>query len=142
MRSPFALLVVLSLLTAGCDLVQRPPLDDGFGAPYQILVGVPSAATRMVTPVLNQDRLLVVVEYAGGCTDHLFRLDYTTTPSEARLRLIHDDFGDACEALVREELSLFVNESVRSRPRVTLVGPSGGEVQLQPAEEEPVIVQP
>ena len=135
-------LLLPGLLVAGCDLVQRPPLDDGFGAPYRILLGVPSAQTRMATPVLSDEELLVVVEYTGGCNDHLFRLDYTTMESEAQVRIVHDAFGDTCEALIRKELSLTVSEAALSQPRVTLLGPTGGVIQLKPSTEQPVVVQP
>lgn len=58
---------------------------------------------------MDGSHLTLEVEYAGGCGEHLFDLVawngwLESYPVQVGIVLVHDDRGDRCEALVREEL--------------------------------------
>lgn len=133
MRRPRLLLALPLLALAGCDLVGRPPIEPAFGAPYAIAVGAPAVeAMNRPTPVLlASGRLVVVVEYPGGCSDHGFRLDYALDDAQARLWIEHEDPGDTCDALQREALTFRLNEAVLARPSVVLLQAEGRAIPLQ-----------
>jgi hypothetical protein len=133
MRRVRLLLPLLPLALAACDLIGRPPIEPAFGDPYVILVGAPAETVmNRRTPLLTDTgRLVVVVEYRGGCSDHGFRLDYALADGEARLWIAHDDPGDPCSEAQREELAFELNEAVLDRPSVVLVPPEGANLALQ-----------
>lgn len=58
----------------------------------------------------------VIVEYSGGCEEHVFNLalnkaEESDSKTQVELVLWHDANGDACEALVRDTLKLDVNRA-------------------------------
>ena len=61
---------------------------------------------------LDGNELVVDVEYSGGCTEHTFTLCWPdqafqeSSPVQAALELLHDDMGDACDAVLTEEVRL------------------------------------
>ena len=60
---------------------------------------------------IEGDVLKLVVGYSGGCEEHEFGLWATrafnkSLPPQHPLKLAHDAHGDACEAYIREELTL------------------------------------
>jgi hypothetical protein len=61
------------------------------------------------TAKIERDRLHLSVSYTGGCAEHTFRLvawDYFSKAEslQAKLLLAHDANGDACKAIIKEEL--------------------------------------
>ena len=65
-----------------------------------------------VTPK-NGNSWRVIVEYSGGCNEHSFYTWWDTnweTAGQERFFLAHHANGDACEAVVRDTLSLNINE--------------------------------
>ena len=131
----FCRLLALILLPAlaGCSLFERPPLETVFGAPYDILVGVPAMGeVDRTTPFVNASgALVVVVEYRGGCSTHRFALDYVVEDDAARVWLVHHDPGDACTDLQQEERSFSLGPVLLQYPTLVLVSPSGGEMVLR-----------
>jgi hypothetical protein len=133
LRLPAAPAALALLASAGCDLVGRPPIAEDFGAPYAVVVGaLAEGLDNRATPVLTTaGRLVVVVEYTGGCSDHFFRTDYALADDrQARLWIIHDDPGDACTETVREELALPADAAVFTRAEIVLAAPNG-DVRLE-----------
>lgn len=126
-------LLVLALLLAGCDLIERPPLADEFGAPYDIVLGAPASGEGgLPTPAITDDGdLVVVVAYRGGCHDHSFGLRFAIADAAARLWIVHEDFGDACEGLQQEELAFALGPNVLAQPTVELLDPGGAALALR-----------
>ncbi len=77
-------------------------------------------------PALDGDTLLVRVQYAGGCSDHAFALAADARGDTTVLALRHDAAGDACEALVYDELRLALPEPLPGAGPVVLRNPQGG----------------
>lgn len=78
--------------------------------PYRIIA---------VTP-LSINRWSVVMEYGGGCYDHIFNTWWdgtfqNTTPSKVQLHLLHNSLGDACEAIVRDTVVLDFRDVFQGR---------------------------
>ncbi len=76
--------------------------------------------------------LSVDVRYGGGCEDHEFELYWDgrlleTSPAQARLRIVHDANGDACEALRSETLTFDVS-ALAGSGRVALMVEGSGVV--------------
>ena len=66
-------------------------------------------ALRSATMSVNDDSLVVPVQYAGGCGEHDFYLvgacpSDTASPAPLSVYIIHDGHGDTCEALISETL--------------------------------------
>lgn len=83
----------------------RPVLVDLIGS----LDDWPRDPVALRSVSLGGSTLTLEVEYAGGCREHLFDLVawngwLESYPVQVGVVLAHDDRGDACEALVREEL--------------------------------------
>ena len=133
MRPLWLPLALLLALLAGCDVFDRPPLGETFGAPYDLLLGAPSLGDgRQPTPFVSDARELVVaVAYRGGCHPHHFSLRYTIAGGVAQLWIVHEDFDDACGERVEEEVRFPLTEAVLAQPSVVLLQPDGGTVALQ-----------
>ncbi|WP_258103142.1 hypothetical protein [Marinoscillum sp. MHG1-6] len=72
---------------------------------------------------LNTDTWQVIVDYSGGCKDHLFLIWWSgevSTDGLAELYLIHDGQEDQCDALVRDtidiQLDMIFSESATGAP--------------------------
>lgn len=82
------------------ELVYLPECAAADGDPYAILVAA-----------VDGDALELALEYSGGCAAHAFTLCWPeqafreSEPVQAALELLHDDRGDACDALVSETRS-------------------------------------
>ena len=113
---PLYLLGALSLTALGCDATRV--LSD-FGDPYQLLSQDDQAA------VLDGTRLLVPVQYGGGCAEHTFALRSDLDADSATVWLHHDANGDACEAFITETVSAELPAPVAAAARVTLRAPAG-----------------
>lgn len=137
MRLLSAAPLVLALLLAGCDLIERPPLADDFGAPYELLVGAPSGGDgSRSTPFIDAEgKLLLAVRYVGGCNEHFFALRSTVAEGTAQLWVTHEDFGDRCEALREEVLSFQLSATVLAQPEIELLLPDGEIVTLRVRED-------
>lgn len=66
-----------------------------------------------------EGRLLVDVEYRGGCEEHTFTLVMEATlresfPAQARFHLIHNSSGDTCERLESQSLSFDISSHLES----------------------------
>ncbi|MFY0598295.1 MAG: hypothetical protein JXR03_01405 [Cyclobacteriaceae bacterium] len=74
---------------------------------------------RIIAITPRNDQWDVIVEYSGGCEDHLFYLwwdgNIAFVPSsgllDLELYLIHNGNGDLCEAIVRDTLSFSASEA-------------------------------
>lgn len=60
---------------------------------------------------LNGDIITVRISYSGGCKDHDFQACWEGSfmesyPVQARIKLIHDAHGDACEALISQVVAI------------------------------------
>jgi hypothetical protein len=78
---------------------------------------------------IEADVLRLRVSYDGGCREHAFELlgpsDFAeSAPQQVRIRLAHDNNGDSCKKLVREEL-LFDLSPLRERYQETRRATSG-----------------
>ena len=60
---------------------------------------------------ITGDTVTLSISYGGGCEEHCFSLHmspatfFESYPAQANLYLRHDSNGDACEALISEEIS-------------------------------------
>ncbi|MDX1418759.1 MAG: hypothetical protein R3181_02225 [Rubricoccaceae bacterium] len=137
MRTLPAAPLLLARLVAGCDLIERPPLADDFGAPYTLLVGAPSGGdgSRATPYISTNGELVVTVRYSGGCNEHFFGLRSTVKEGTAQLWLTHEDFGDACEALREEMLTFQLSATVLAQPTIELLLPGGQTVPLRTRED-------
>jgi hypothetical protein len=121
----FAALAALAAVVAcnGPPGAEDGPENSGFGSPYEIVTN-PTPAAPDESPAVASDSLLVLVRYAGGCVDHDFDLIASVSGDSAEVRLVHDDGGDECEALISERLRLAVPERVLSASRIHLRNPN------------------
>ncbi len=74
-----------------------------------------------------EDVLHVSVQYGGGCSKHDFQLVWDGTelesfPPQIPLFLIHNNNGDVCKAIVREELQFVLSEHITSNAELILSG--------------------
>lgn len=64
---------------------------------------------------IEGDILTIIVSYSGGCEDHVFDL-YTnkkymkSMPPQLNLILEHDGNGDACRAMISQDLKFDISE--------------------------------
>lgn len=117
------LLVLLALAACRPGAPAGPDSRDAFGDPYRLVPGIHSAAPDTY-PALVGDTLVALVTYPGGCDDHAFSLKVDATPDTTLLWLVHDANGDACEAMVQDELRLPLPSDVRRAPVVALLDPN------------------
>ncbi|SRR5690606_12055586 len=122
------------LLLAGCDLLDRPPLERTYGAPYDFFVETAPGPNGEGSPApfLSEDGVLhVTVRYTGGCAEHTFRLETELTDAVATVWLVHEDDGDTCEALLMNHLRIRLSNAVLARPRIVLAAPAGEGIVLR-----------
>lgn len=104
----------LALAATGCsDDAGRGPggdVQDEEAVPVQL--GEPESSGDPLdiveAEVIGND-LRLVVQHGGGCEEHEYDLFWNgrlleTFPEQARLQLVHDANGDACEAFLTREL--------------------------------------
>ena len=78
-------------------------LEDPFNTPF------PEDAVTIKNASIEGDLLTLKVAYGGGCKTHRFALYGSggfmeSLPVQTRVFLSHDANGDACEALIQEEI--------------------------------------
>jgi hypothetical protein len=135
-------LLMLVLLGGGCDLVERPPIQRDFGAPYEILFNVPAAevipGARGITPLIEEQRgsIVAVVRYLGGCAPHTFRLDYTLEGDQALIWFIHASNADECAGDVIHVIQEPLPFEVLAKATIVLLEPSSNETELRPERSE------
>jgi len=69
----------------------------------------PSAPVRILDARVTGHVLIVRAEYSGGCAEHRFQLAagdafMESFPVQMAVRLLHDDGGDPCDAILSSEL--------------------------------------
>jgi hypothetical protein len=74
-----------------------------------------------------EDVLTVSVQYSGGCKKHDFQLVWDGTytkslPPQISLFLIHNNNGDTCKAIVREELQFVLSSELTIATELLLDG--------------------
>ena len=127
--------LLLLVAASGCGLLERPPLEQDFGAPYVLLRGIVQGPSGPVqTPSLDASgRLIVRVQFMGGCegTGHRFEVDFrAATPERTEMWLVHFE-NDPCEDPIEEVLVLPVPEPVRTAERLVLIGPGEASFVLE-----------
>lgn len=132
LRHP-SLLLAPVLLLAGCDLIGRPPLDDEFGDPYDIVVGAQvTGPGNLTTPAIDDaGELVVVLTYQGGCYEHHFGVQHAITDAVARVWILHEDFDDPCDDVKQQELTFNLSPAVLAQPTVELLVPGGASLALR-----------
>ena len=120
-----ALLLLAALAASACDSAadDAPP---SFGDPYEVVVS--DASPRLADGVLT-----VEVRYAGGCEDHAFVVRSRTDGDAARVWLVHDGRGDACEQAQSATLRETLPAAVADADQLTLLVPDGSEIPLRDA---------
>ena len=108
------LLSLLVLLSAGCDSGARDASAVDYGDPYGLRTEGDAVAR------LADGRVLVPVEYGGGCAEHTFALRSRLDGGTATVWYEHDANGDACEALLVETLDAALPASAAAADRVVL----------------------
>jgi hypothetical protein len=83
---------------------------------------------------VEKDTLHLGVSYTGGCAEHAFRLVAWDSFSKAevahaKLLLAHDANGDACKAIIKEELHFDISPLAAEYHRVH--GPESSTVWLR-----------
>jgi len=139
-------LLAVTAVGGGCSLVSDDSspfsydnTSPDFGDSYRIVTQrtiADSMGTRTVSspprldpapgdaPLADSTRLIVTVQYTGGCETHDFQLRAETNAvSNATLWLTHDAQGDLCERAVTEERVFTLPESVRSASSIQLLAP-------------------
>ena len=135
-------LFMILLLVGGCDLVDRPPLERDFGAPYEILLNVPTAdvipGARGITPLIEEQRgrVVAVARYQGGCAPHTFRLDYTLEEDQALIWFFHASNADECEGEVIHAIQQLLPQEVLSKETIVLLEPDSGKTELRPERSD------
>ena len=76
---------------------------------------------ELISAAIEGDSMRIVVQYGGGCAEHAFELVASgpalrSMPPKQGLELIHEANGDACRALIREEL-MFGLQQFQASPR-------------------------
>lgn len=76
--------------------------------------------------ILEND-LIVSVEHSGGCKEHNFRLVWDgsvikTMPPKYNLTIIHDNNGDHCKAIIRDELQFDLTQHINETATILLDG--------------------
>lgn len=119
-RGAFFSLIFLAFLVFSCVDTELSSKDAvGF---YQVLYLNPDVVPDQL--VINDysiasispqgDFLRVVVDYSGGCGDHLFLVwwngEFDDDDDPLDLYLMHDAQGDFCEALVRDTIMIDTHE--------------------------------
>src|SRR5690554_5623492 len=128
MRAMQRVVILLLVLAAGCgrggaeDEADAPAGGGRFGDPYQVVPGFHPAEPD-TPPALAGDTLVALVTYTGGCEDHDFALDYAASADTARVWIRHDAHGDACEALIEDEVRLPLPREALAPPVVVLLNP-------------------
>ena len=108
------LLFLLVLLCAGCDVGARDAPAVAYGAPYGLRTEGDAVAR------LAHGRVLVPVEYGGGCAEHTFALRSRLDGGTATVWYEHHTNGDTCEALLVETLDAALPASAAAADRVVL----------------------
>ena len=104
----------LALVGALSACARSTPLETS-AAPAPVLISGDPGTTRQDPATILQariqgDQLMVQVQFGGGCRDHEFArysgdAFLESSPVQMRLRLAHDDHGDACRALLGRDLT-------------------------------------
>lgn len=106
-----AALALLGVLSA-CAMAN--PFDASESPGPVFVDGDPGATRQDAASILQAriqgDRLMVQVQFGGGCRDHRFALYrenvfLESLPVQLQLHLTHDAQGDACRALLSRELT-------------------------------------
>ena len=133
-----------ALLAQGCSLFDSGP--DGGAKDVKVIDDLRSFDRDMIETAhfeiedvdIGGDLLRLRVLYRGGCERHAFELYstrgiYQSYPPQADVYLSHDDGGDACRRLVREELAFDLS------PLKDLSDPGALLLRLHPYQEtEPI----
>lgn len=130
--------LALVLVAIGCA---RPADDTGpgvdpdvtdrgrFGDPYHVVSNY-NPADPDLYPLLSGDTLLVRLTYSGGCETHTLDLDHEVRQDTAFLWIRHNGRGDACEALVEDELEEVLPPRVLGARVIAILHPQGGPPQI------------
>lgn len=116
--------LVLAVSLAACDGLVDDDVLVAFGDDYAVL-------QAPAGPSIDGGRLRVAVEYGGGCAEHTFTPLSYREGGVARVWLVHDANGDACDALLRDALDLALPQQAADAGRVLLLTPGGAEVRLR-----------
>ena len=125
------LVVATALVVAGCeaaDLASVINSSTDFGDDYAV---VRHATSPQAPPRLSASHLEVLVRYGGGCARHEFALHWRRQGDTTELWLYHDANGDLCEALLTEQLRVFVSPVVLETEHVVLLTPGGPPIPLR-----------
>lgn len=105
-------------------------IDRGrFGDPYEVVSNF-SPADPDLYPVLSGDTLIVRLTYSGGCETHTLDLDSDVRQDTAFVWIRHDARGDACEALIHDELDAVLPSRVLDARVLALLHPQEGPPQI------------
>ena len=107
-------LALLALLSAGCDSGAPDSSVVDYGSPYSFRAEDDASAR------LEGGRVIVAVEYGGGCAEHTFALRSRLDGDTATVWYEHDANGDSCEALLFETLGAALPSSAAAADRVVL----------------------
>ena len=107
------LALALLLAAAGCDALTGSSAPD-FGDRYRL------QTVDRPTVALDGSRVVVPVEYGGGCAEHTFALRSRLDGDTATVWFEHDANGDACEALRSEVLEAELPAGAAATPHVVL----------------------
>jgi len=106
------LLFVFLLVACGQPAVDLPLGTSGsaliVSCPAQPPAGEPLTAQN---PAVSGDTLTFTVSHSGGCKQHTYGVCWDGTllesaPPQARLKILHEDQGDRCEAVVTRDLQI------------------------------------
>ena len=116
--------LVLGLALAACDSAADEQAPT-FGDPYTVLLTAESPS------VTDDGRLVVTVEYGGGCEEHTFVLRSRVDGDAAEVWWVHDARGDTCEALQTATVRAALPGTVTDAERATLLTPDGQDLALR-----------